>query len=990
MKQVIRLIPLLIVSTLLFAPRPILAQANYDPSEQWADSLLNTLSLEEKIGQLFMVEVRPNVKGSRESVQRMIRDYKIGGVVFSQGKSKKQAEITNQYQLSSTIPLLVGIEGENGLGERLSDAITYPNALTLGAIQNNIFLYNMGAEIARQCQRIGVNMNFAPALDFNNEADKTLNGERSYGENKDWVARKGLAYMKGIQYNKVLACAKHFPGNEGLERSEKLLPEIDKNIEELKGESMFPFKRLIDAGLKSTMLGHLSVPSIDDQKGMPLSFSAKSIEGILREDLAFDGLVVTEALNQQKISKLYSGGNAELKAFMAGNDVILKPISLSKGVKAIKSAFDKGDFNIEVLDEKVRRILKAKYFAGLHKRKKIKTQNIESDLHSPAAEALRRDLYEQAITVVRNKQDVIPIKGTYMKKFAVVTVGGDSSPFVKGLETYTDFKKYVFKGSTFPAEKLKSYLPTLKSQDVIVLGIYPSSNNANKRFGISSSVINAIQTLQQYTKVITVVFGSPYGMKYLQDAEHLICAYEQIPIMQESVAQLVFGAIEAKGVLPVSVDTDLPVGTGIRLKSIGRLGYAYPENVGMDSEVLKGIDEIVKKGIKEEAMPGCQVLVAKDGKIIYEKAFGYQTYKRARKINKNSIYDLASITKVAGTLQGLMYLTDQGSLDIHQRVREHLPETDTTNKGDMVIKNILMHCAGLKIGYFFWGKVKNGRSFNYKYIRRNPAPGFSVRVSNKVYAKDSIKDDMWKWFLDGGISSDPNINGIYPYKYSDLGYYIFQKIIERQTEQNLNDFLSEKFYLPLGLRTMSYNPLDKFNYYRVVPTELDNYYRKNLVRGYVHDPSAALWGGVAGHAGLFSNAYDLAVLMQMNLQGGYYGGQRFFKKEVMELYNSQPYSDIGNHRALGWDKPRFSLEKGYGPTSFAASPDTFGHTGFTGTCAWADPEYNLVYVFLSNRVYPYARNKKLVKKNIRERIQSVIYRSMGIVKEEDHVFEQEQ
>jgi beta-N-acetylhexosaminidase len=470
---------------------------------------------------------------------------------------------------------------------------------------------------------------------------------------------------------------------------------------------------------------------------------------------------------------------------------------------------------------------------------------------------------------------------------------------------------------------------------------------------------------------VVVAMGNAYGLKYLESARTLVCGYEDHYPAQLVVPQVLFGALPARGKLPVTVSENLKVGTGIATPDLHRLRYAAPEREGLDSRVMSQIDHIALESIVTAATPGCQVLIAKNGTVVFDQSYGYGTYDQSQPVTNSTLYDLASVTKVAGTLQAIMYLKDQGKLNLDEKVSAYLPEMQRTNKRDMTVRDVLLHQAGLKPGIPTWERTVRGGTLKPAFYSNLRTDDFPNEVAPGEYSIKTADDSVWAWTLRSTLL--PKVRGKYPVEYSDLSFIIMKRLSEKLLKQPLSEFLPKEFYKPLGLGSMTYNPLTRFPKSCIAPTENDTYYRREQLQGTVHDQTAALVGGVGGHAGLFATANDLAVLMQMNLQNGRYGGTNFFQTPVVSEFSHPQVA--GNKRGLGWD--RGDPTKPEGPTSRLAPASTFGHTGFTGTCVWLDPDNQILYVFLSNRVYPDAGNIKLRTYNIRTRIQEVVYKAMA-------------
>ncbi|GAB4332408.1 MAG: glycoside hydrolase family 3 N-terminal domain-containing protein [Flammeovirgaceae bacterium] len=961
----------------------LLAKIRYQQAQQkWVDSVFNTLTLQQKVGQLFMVSAYSNKDETHyQEIERLIKEHFIGGLIFFQGGPLRQAILTNRYQQAAKVPLIIGIDAEWGLAMRLDSTMSFPKQITLGAIQENTLIYQMGVEIGKQCKRLGIHVNFAPSVDVNNNPNNPVINFRSFGENKENVAQKGLAYMRGMQDVHVMGCGKHFPGHGDTDQdSHHTLPIILHNQERISQLELYPFKKLIADSLASVMVAHLHIPALDSTENRPTTLSPYVVQTLLQDSLKFEGLIFTDAMNMQGVAKNFKAGEADVAALKAGNDVILYPMDVKAGIKAIIKAIQDSVFTESYIDAKVKKVLKAKYFVGLHQKPKIALEKLEEDLKSIEAQSLKEKLYEKAITLVRDDSSQIPIVRLDSTSFASVAIGTKAkNTFDIYLNKYTKFEQHVIESSASKAN-FQQLIQKLKKKNFVVVSFHGMNQDRKQNYGISAQAVEFVENLQQHTRVIVVVFGNPYSLKNFEKIRHLICGYEKDDLAQRASAQLIFGAIGCDGKLPVSASPLYSEGTGIIAKPIGRMGYALPENVGMSSEVLKEIDKIAEYAIEIGATPGCQVVIARYGKIVYQKSFGYHTYnKYGEQVTDSSIYDIASLTKVLGTLPALMRLVEDNKLDFSKKVKDYLPDTDTTNKGDLLLQDIAVHQSGLKAYVTYWNniirKTSLGFTYNPDYVRDLPTEGFNIEIIPKrLYANNQIQEYMWKWTLASGLLSKKRSHGKYAYWYSDIGFYIFKRIIEQQIKIPMRVFLEDKIYSPLGLQTMTYLPLEKFSINRIAPTEMDTDFRRALIHGTVHDPGAALYGGVAGHAGLFSNAHDVAIIMQMFLQNGYYGGKQYYKPKTIEFFNTRPNEKYENKRGLIWDKPP-------GAASKFASEKTFGHTGFTGTCAWADPEKGLVYVFLSNRIYPYALNKKLIKEEIRRRIHDVAYKSIAVKSE---------
>lgn len=951
------------------------SKQRYTKKQRWVDSVFHALTFEEKIGQLIMVAAYSNRDESHyKYIEQLITSYKIGGLIFFQGGPVRQAILTNRYQSKSKLPLFIAIDAEWGLGMRLDSTIHFPRQMTLGAIEDNDYIYHMGVEIAKQCKRLGIHINFAPVVDINTNPENPVIGYRSFGENKYNVAEKGIAFMQGMQDQGVMACAKHFPGHGDTNSdSHVTMPVITHSSSRLKQVELYPFNELIKDSIQSIMVAHIHVPAYDTTASLPSSLSKNVITNVLINGLHFKGLIFSDALNMKGVTGFFSPGDLEVKALLAGNDILLYPQDIPRVIEKIKEAVKNKKLSLDIIDYKVKKILHAKYDAGLHAYKPIDLTHLYEELNHPASYAIRQSIYQQTITVVKNKNNLIPFRVLDTLQFASVAIGiDDPTPFQQQLSCYAPFIHYAIKDKYASDSIYQDILKKVQNYKVVVVSLHGLSNASANGFNISYSSKQFIDQLRSKTNVVVVLFGNPYALRYFQDVDYLISAYEDQSIVHKIVPQILFGAISLKSKLPVSASSGIQQGAGNKISYLNRLQYAWPEHVGMDSHSLQAIDSIVKEGIQSKAFPGCQVLVARHGKVVFDKVYGYLTYDTVHHVAPSTLYDIASITKVAATLQAVMFLQEQGLLDLDQKASFYLSELKDSNKKDMTIRELLLHQAGLLSFIPFWSRTLDGdKKLDQNYYKRTSDENFSVEVAYGIYTIKSIEDSIWKWTVQSDLLPK-NKEGKYDYKYSDAGFYILKRIVEQLVNQPMAIFLKQNFYDPLGLSTLTYQPLCKFPDQCMAPTENDTQFRNIILQGTVHDQGAALNGGIAGHAGLFSNAYDLATLFQMNLQNGNYGGELYFKKpSTLSIFTSKQTDT--NRRGLGWDKPSLQSD---GPTSTLASPSTYGHTGFTGTCVWVDPEKELVYVFLSNRVYPDATNYTITKSNIRTRIHDLIYQSI--------------
>ena len=933
---------------------------------KWVDSVYSSMTLNQKVGQLFVVQAVSN-KGISHKTKILdeITSNRVGGIIFSNGSAEEQVKLTNLYQEMSDIPLLIGMDAEWGLSMRLDSTFSFPWNMTLGAISDNELIKHVGNRIAAHCKRIGVNFNFAPVVDINTNPKNPIIGNRSFGESMQNVSSKSLSYMNGQQQMNILSSAKHFPGHGDTSTdSHKSLPIINHKKERILNVELKPFKNLINNGLESVMIAHLEVPSLEKTRGLPSTLSFAIVTELLRYRLGFKGLIITDALEMKGLSSFKSKGNLDMLAFKAGNDILLMSENVSKGISSIINEYNTGSITEERLSYSVKKILKAKYKVGLNKFSPISTYDLDNDLNSVSDEILNEKLVENSLTVIKNKENIIPIKDL-SERVGYLSFGNDSN---------TSFFSYLNKYSKV------NYLSNLDFTNVddliskyntIIIGIHANSNTPWKSYKIKKEEINLINHISKKVNVILNVFGSPYSLNSFKNIKHIkgvIISYQNSVVFQQKSAQLIFGAIDSKGILPVSIGKLFSVGEGIQIDHINRFSYGIPESVSLNSNKLKKVDSLANIAIDSTMTPGLQLLVAKNGKIIYEKSFGYLTYDKKIKVKNNTIYDLASLTKILVTLPIIMKLVENGTITLDTKLKELIPRYIDSNKSDKTIKEMLSHYSNLKSWIPFYKSTldsltKKPNSLYYNSFYSNK---FNIKVTDSLYLLSTYRDSINTQIKDSELNDEK-------YKYSDLPYYIFKEYIENYYSKDLSDIINAQLFNKLGLANTSYFPKDISSINNIAPTEIDDYFRYQEIKGTVHDMGAAMQGGVGGHAGLFSNARDVAEIMQMYLQEGLYGNKKYFDKSTINLFNNCYYCDDDNRRGVGFDKPQI---EGDGPTCGCISMDSFGHSGWTGTYTWADPEEKIVYVFLSNRSYPDSKENKLLNSNIRTDIQNLIYESI--------------
>jgi beta-glucosidase-like glycosyl hydrolase/CubicO group peptidase (beta-lactamase class C family) len=950
-----------------------------DRPSPWADSVLNTLDLDQRIAQLMMVATGSNRDAKHAAeIGRLVEQYDIGGLIFFQGGPVRQADLVNRYQAAARTPLLIGMDLEWGLAMRLDSTVRFPHQMTLGATGDAVGIERMGEEIAREMKRLGVQMSFSPDVDVNDNPNNPVINDRSFGEDPELVARNAIAYMRGLQHGGVIATAKHFPGHGDTDQdSHKTLPMVNASRARLDSVELHPFRRIVEAGVSAVMVAHLEVPALDTTPGLPSTMSRPIVTDLLRNEMGFQGLIVTDALNMKGIADADRPGDIELRALLAGNDILLYPQDPVKAIERIRQAVDSGEVSRELIDSKCLKVLRAKEWAGLDHFTPVQREHLYEDLNTPAAKALVRRLYGEALTLARNDGQ-LPIQGLDTLRIASLVIGDSlHNGFQQALGRYAEITEVNCDKILNPKQS-QAMLDSLKRFDLVIASVHNTSSRVQKEFGVPQLTLDFLRRLADQQPMAFVLFANPYrlGMAYgAQRWNALLVAYEETGDTEDLAAQLLFGAIPATGKLPVTASSYFSFGQGQMMPAIGRLRYVLPEEDSIPTGQLLRIDTIVNEGIRAHAYPGCEVLVAHDGKVIWNKAYGSPTYDSLRPVVMEDIYDLASISKVAGTTLALMKLVDQGKLDVEGTLGDYLPELKTAHPyhASLKLSEILAHQAGLRPFVPFYLRLMEDGEFKPGVVADSTDATHSMRVAEHLYISSSYRDSLVEWVL----QTPPVKRGAYVY--SDMGMYLLMRVVERVSGMSFDRFLEKNYYGPLGLTTMGYTPRERFPLDRIMPTEHDTLFRHQQVRGDVHDPGAALMGGVAGHAGLFSDANDLAIVMQMVMDGGTYGGRRYLRESTISTFTKcrfckgDPRTD--NRRGLGWDRPQ--APGTVGPACLEASPSSFGHTGFTGTMVWADPADSSVYIFLSNRVFPDAGSNLLAHLDIRTRIQSVVHNAIA-------------
>ena len=935
--------------------------------EKWVDSVFRTLDTEAKIRQMFVSSLSSHwEKNQLNNLEKELKDG-LGGIFFTSGHPEKQLALTRQYQNEAKVPLFVAVDVVNGLGSKLDSTLRYPLPLAQSAFDNDSLIYQIGQKTARDLRMLGVNMNIGVNANLASP-DGDFGWSSQYGDKRAAITQSASAYMKGLQSENMLAGAKYFP-IQGL--TIKDLIKKDVVVVETRADTaqVGAFLDLFDAGIDAVVAAttdlpvFIEKPKVAKKNKLPGSVLSSAYAGTwIRNNSSYKGLFIVDLRLSKSSNKKIKNGDAELAAFLGGNDLIITDENISPAVRRIRRFIRKQDEYKPQLDNLVKRVLAAKYDAALFAKPVLNEENIVLRLNNADSKVFQRKLIQSAVTVLQNENNLLPLLTLENRRFATVFLGDTTqgNQFQETVSKYVNARHLIVRNE----KDLRKTENIFRNNDLIILGV------------TSATPAMLLDSVARYVRadtskqVVVADFGCTALYNYHDAFQSVVTIYQDGAEFLKMLPQAIFGATAATGKFPASVST-LKAGTSIKTKSLKRLQYSFPEDAGMSSSTLRKIESIAQEAIDIGGAPGCYVLIAKDGKVVYQKAFGHLTYEKQIPVTDSTIYDLASVTKVSATLQTTMFLYDRGLIDINKKASAYLPELRNSNKENFTLKDILTHQAGLWPFLPFWAQTMKDNNYLPEYYSSTLSMKYPYLVADKLYAVSSIRDSLWTWIIRSKVR-EKAARTPYDYKYSDMGFYILQHVSERILNQPVDDFLSQNLYEPLGAYTTGYLPLSHFRPNRIAPTEDDKLFRKTLLIGTVHDQGAAMLGGVGGHAGLFSTGNDLAKLCQMLLQEGYYGGYQYYKPETVRLFTRKQFET--SKRGLGWDRPVQSDNTGV--TSMYASQRTFGHTGFTGTCIWMDPEFNVVYIFLSNRVHPDMTNNKLLNANIRSRIQDVVYQSI--------------
>jgi beta-glucosidase-like glycosyl hydrolase/CubicO group peptidase (beta-lactamase class C family) len=941
----------------------IVFQTNAQNSISWVDSVMKSLSPEEKIAQLIMVRLSSIDLKTRtisyydSTVERDIRKYNIGGICLFQGPAVKQAALVNAFQSIAKTPILIAIDGETGVGMRVDSVTPLPKMMMLGALRDSALVYRYGKWVAEQCKQMGIQVNFAPVVDVNNNPDNPVINDRSFGENKYKVAQLATQYMLGMKDAGIMGSAKHFPGHGDVAVDSHLdLPVINKNRAELDSLELYPFKKLIDAGVGSVMVGHLFIPAIDNTPKRASSISEKNVTGLLRNELGFNGLTFTDALEMKGVAAEFPDGAAGVESLIAGNDMLCLPGEVGTVIQKVKDAIASNRLSWEKIDGHVKKVLEAKFAHGLSDWKPVSLLNLTQRLNEQS-DAIKKEVAEKAITLGRLgdpgsfplNPETTELKGA-KKNIALIDYAKNRNTQFAGLMRKNYNADVFLVDNSTSAAFADSLLQVIQTNyDHVVMAIHELPRYPANNFNMNKIIVNLFNRIAVLKSTNLFIFGNPYAAKSFCTLNNILLCYDDDPITHFTAAAMLKGEISPEGILPVSVCENLPAGTSIKIS--GNILKTNEAQSGIGSIKTSKIDSVINDAIAKKAAPGMALLVIKNNRIIMEKTYGNMSYTGSRKVTQETVFDMASVTKICATTLSVMKLYDEGKIDLDKTLGDYIPWTKNTNKESLRIRDILLHEAGLKAWIPFYKEIADSSTMKALpgYFSKMQDNDFGIKVDDSLFMLTAWRDTMISRILTSPIEKKKT------YVYSDNDFIFLGELVKSISGLSLEQYAWKNFYSPLGLRSTGFNPTSFMSKQSIAPTEQDPYFRERLVQGYVHDPGAAMFGGVSGHAGLFSNAYETAVLMSVVMNGGKLNGKRFFSDSTVTLFTS--YQSEISRRGLGFDKPEKDNNNRKSPyPALAVSQSTFGHTGFTGTCTWADPEKGVVFVLLANRVHPTASN----------------------------------
>ena len=886
------------------------------------------LDLKKKIAQLVMVRIRSDFYNSESSYKRKLKKWiskdGVGGVILFHGNGNIHGTYHNiqNFQSWAKTALLVASDLERGLAQQLgTGATSFPHPMAIAATGDTLLSYKQGNITAREGLSVGIHVVFSPIMDVNNNPENPIINIRAYSDDPEMVSVFGLSFIKGIQDAGAIACPKHFPGHGNTSTdSHTSLPVIPGSREDLERMELYPFKKAIDAGVKMMMIAHLAIPGLDSS-GTPSSHSKIISTDLLKHEMGFDGIVVTDGLEMSSMTNNFSAGEACIRSIEAGSDILLLPINVDQAIISIYDAVLSGRISEERINESVKKIWKMKMELGILKNSSIDWSDIENNVGLSEHKKTAQYIANKSITLVKNEKNLIPLKATRLKKIThlILTTDDDGnrtlSTFSKDLSrTHRNVEKILI-DYKLNNKRIDSIIDDIKGSSVVIVSMLIRIRGDKGESTIDESHALLLKRMkEEKIPTVGISFGSPYLPSY-ESLDAYICTYGYGSTSIKAAANALWGRSNIEGKLPITLSEKYKRGHGIEIKK-----RKFSFDINKDSYNLKFAWDIINQGISSKIFPGAQILVVKDNKLISQKSFGKLSYdENSRVVNNSTIYDIASITKVLSVTPIAMKLIGQKKLSLGHTLEQYYPSLYGKPNGKITIKHLLTHSSGLKPFIEFYKQDPN------------------IQKEQMLY---------------NIFSSSLDYNPGDKHQYSDLGIIILMDIIEKVSQSSLDNLCERWVFDPIRMKNTSYNPSDSIKD-NIAPTEIDDYFRNRVLLGEVHDENAYLLNGVSGHAGIFSNSYDLAKYAQLFLNGGIWLGNRVLSYDKIQEFSTRQELPPGSDRALGWDTPS---RNGRSSAGDYFSEHSYGHLGFTGTSLWIDQEKNIIIVLLTNRVHPTREN----------------------------------
>jgi len=910
------------------------------------DSLMQSMSVREKIGQLFIVPANGNFLNTHSEefnrLKQLVTDLHVGGVIFFRGDIYDQAILTNKLQKLSKIPLWITQDMEYGAAMRVREATRFTPAMGIAATGKISNAYLAGKITAREAKYLGVHQIFAPVLDVNNNPKNPVINVRSFSGDPRIVSDFGNAFIAGVESENIISTAKHFPGHGDTDLDSHLkLPVVKHSYARLDSVELFPFRSTIEYGLESIMSAHIAFPQISRENGLPATLDSAMLNDILVDSLNFDGVVVTDGLEMNGITSKFSPGRAVVRALNAGADLMLISPDIRTAIDEIEVALQHGEITLERINESVKKILIWKQQFHLFENNTVPIEELSAHVAHPQYRAIADRIARESVTILKNEGNILPIKAAKYPEILLIAVADDESgttgsSFARELRKYhpdVTFKVYDQRSSE---EEKRQILEAAERADLIIIGSFIYLRYLQP-IQLSDEQALFVRQIQQINKPsVLISFGNPYVLQELPDTDVHVLGWTNSRLQIRNTTPALFGGSQVSGTLPINIPGMYTIGEGLRFEHSG-VRFDQPESVYLEPDSLYKIDQLMYNAVKDSVFPGGVVAVVKDGVLAYHKAYGYHDYSKTKVVQDSDVYDLASLTKVVATTTAIMKLVSEGKISLNDPVRKFIPEFDNRAKRKIKIRDLLLHQSGLPAF----------RTYVDKYQERNEII-------------DAVKNEA--------LIYEPGSD----YVYSDLGMILLAEIVSEVSGKTFDNYLRSEIYYPMGMYSTFFNPSNVGDWMtrRIPPTEIDTVFNRGIVQGAVHDERAWYMGGVAGHAGLFSNAEDLAKFATMLLNEGYFMEQRYIKPEVVKNFTSKQ-SDLSG-RGFGFDR---KAPTGFTTAGRLASEDTFGHLGFTGTSLWIDRSKNMAVILLTNRTWPYRNYGKNINQ-IRSEIADIVYSSI--------------